>query len=192
MTGEDELLRIYDLYMSGKYSEALPGLEAHAKRGSALAQFCLALMYRDGEGVQKDLQKSDYWRNELIKLAEAGDVAAQKRLAFAYRFGDLFPVDVSRANFWLQKCAAAGDHEAEYHLFLYLRDGRFGYEVDLDAAEQWLLRAVRGGYPEALWACALKTVDSEGRPTEEGLNMIRTAAAAGLPPAQEFMRRHSH
>jgi TPR repeat protein len=192
MSTSDEFLAVYDLYMSGRYRDALPGLLAYARKGCVIAQFCLAGMYLNGEGVEQDIAQSEYWQNELLTLAKQGNVAAQNRLAFSYRFGDVFPLDIQEANFWLEAAARAGDHEAEYHLFIYQRDGNYGYEADPASAEYWLHRAAAGGYPDALWVTALRTMDQEGRPSEEGLRMIRVAAKAGFPPAQEFLRSQTH
>ncbi len=192
MSTSDEFVAVFDHYMRGRYRDALPGLIAYARKGCVVAQFCLAGMYQDGEGVERDVAQSEFWQGEILTLAKRGNVAAQNRLAFSYRFGDVFPLDIDEAHFWLETAARAGDHEAEYHLFIYRRDGNYGYEADPAAAEHWLHRAAAGGYPDALWECALRTMDQEGRPSEQGLEMIRAAAKAGYPPAREFLRGQTH
>jgi len=49
------------LYQSGKFDKAIECFLNLAKQGYSKAQFKLALMYMNGEGVPKDSEQSNYW-----------------------------------------------------------------------------------------------------------------------------------
>ena len=48
-----------------------------ANRGDSIAQYNLAYMYENGEGIEKDIDQAIYWYK---KAAEQGDKEAQKEL----------------------------------------------------------------------------------------------------------------
>jgi len=72
------------------------------------APYVLAGLYRDGEGVKRNLALAQSW---LTKAAAQGDVAAQTMLASLLETGDGVPKDVPRAV-TLYKAAAARGHVA--------------------------------------------------------------------------------
>lgn len=78
-----------------------------AKLGSDSAQFQLGLLYRDGKGVKKDLQKSVEWYD---KAAEQGNPIAQFSLGCCYLMGRGVDEDSEEALKWLRKAAQQG-HE---------------------------------------------------------------------------------
>src|SRR6266481_3442143 len=73
-----------------KFAEAARDYRARAERGDADAQYSLANMYRQGQGVPRDDAESVRW---LRKAAEQGDAKAQSGLAFMYYHGQGVPQD---------------------------------------------------------------------------------------------------
>jgi TPR repeat protein len=76
-----------------------------AEKGNIAAQYQLGLLYLNGEGVEKDLQKGKLL---LVQAAESGNVNAQYNLAVMYLEGLEVEQDKEYAIFWLQKAASQG------------------------------------------------------------------------------------
>ena len=112
-------------------------LMADAQQGNAEAMFLLALAYRDGRGVGKDLKLFEEWLQKasaagsrearlisrdgtsksealraLRKEAESGDVDAQLELGAIYLGGEGLPKSRIMARKWLSKAAGSGSLEA--------------------------------------------------------------------------------
>ena len=66
----------------------------------------LAVMYRNGYGVEVDHEKSKDWYE---KAANAGDVKAMQELGKIYMRGDLEGQNVAQAHEWFEKAMARGD-----------------------------------------------------------------------------------
>ncbi len=66
------------------YREALKWYNKAAEKGLDAAQWKLGYMYALGLGVEKDLEKSMYWRK---KAAEQGYVVYQLEMAMSYNYG---------------------------------------------------------------------------------------------------------
>jgi len=73
--GKKDQKRYYDryfqegmaLYQAGQFTEAMPIILEVAQQGSAEAQIRLAHIYMNGEGVPKDVEKSEYWLRQSRK-----------------------------------------------------------------------------------------------------------------------------
>ena len=76
-----------------------------AEKGNMAAQYQLGLLYLNGEGVEKDLQKGKLL---LEKAAESGKAEAQYNLAVMYIDGHGVEQNKEYAIFWLQKAASQG------------------------------------------------------------------------------------
>ena len=76
--------------------------EPLAKKGDALAQFNLALLYHSGAGgVQADEQKAVGWYRQA---ADNGYYYAQEYLAVGYQEGWFgLPKDNQQAQYWLKR-----------------------------------------------------------------------------------------
>jgi len=59
--GADEYTKALALYQEKEYHKAFPTIEKEAKRGNKEAQYIMAQMYENGEGVKKDLLKAVHW-----------------------------------------------------------------------------------------------------------------------------------
>ena len=68
-------------YKRGHYEMAMYVFEQRAVEGDAVAQFCLAFMYKHGKGVPQNFQDAIEW---YIRSAEQGFVPAQNDLGIIY------------------------------------------------------------------------------------------------------------
>lgn len=91
----EEILR---LYREGNFDEALKSLEPLLKSGHAGAQELMGIMYRMGQGVEKDPAKAF---ELLTPAAEAGRPLAEHHLASMYFTGEGVAVDKVKSLFWI-------------------------------------------------------------------------------------------
>jgi TPR repeat protein len=89
-------------YESDDYATALREWTPLAEQGYADAQFNLALMYRNGDGVPQDDAEAAKWYR---RAAEQGLAEAQYNLAVMYRRGLGVPQDYAEAVKWYQRAA---------------------------------------------------------------------------------------
>ena len=129
-----------------KYEEAAHLLENSAQMGNALAQFYLAKMFRNGEGVVQDYKKAFDW---YYKAAKQGHVLAQFYTGTMYLNGNGVTKNDEQAVFWFNKAAEEGDPDAQCSLGLIYE------KIDLDAtpnipqdykkAFHWYLKSAEQG-----------------------------------------------
>jgi TPR repeat protein len=86
---------------SGDYKSAVQYWMPLAKRGDALAQFNVALLYHSGLGVEQNESKAVNWYH---KAADNGYYIAQEYLAVGYQEGWFgLPKNHQKAQYWLQR-----------------------------------------------------------------------------------------
>jgi len=117
-----------------------------ANQDDADAQFNLALLFKLGAGIPKDLKQAVYW---YTKAAEQGHVNAQYNLGSLYLDGDgqEVPKDFKQAFYWLTKAAEQGCANAQYSLGDLCQYGG-GEEVprDYKQAYYWYTKAAEQGH----------------------------------------------
>jgi TPR repeat protein len=94
-----------------------------ADEGIPAAAYRLGLMYRDGQGVGKNLRTAISWYR---RSADAGYAAAEIAMGDLYAKGQGVPKDAERALAWYQKAADQGDVEGEMalaHAYRALAEG---------------------------------------------------------------------
>jgi len=97
------------------YMLAFPLFQKAMELGHAGAIYELGLMYKFGNGVQKDFEKAA----ELLEKAANGDNLdietrrAQFWLGNMYRNGECGPADNEKARYWYKKAAALGEASAQ-------------------------------------------------------------------------------
>jgi tetratricopeptide (TPR) repeat protein len=93
--------------MTGKYEEALKTFLPLAETSNhAFAQYFLARMYADGQGVPQDHKLAAEWYQ---KAAHQGVADAQYRLGSLYESGEGVPVDMEYAYGWYSVAAHLGN-----------------------------------------------------------------------------------
>ena len=87
------------------YEKALVECTQEAEENDKVAQYNLARMYDDGEGIEQDKQKAVYW---YTKAAEQGYSSAQYNLALMYKYGDGIKQNKSLAKNYLKQSCSQG------------------------------------------------------------------------------------
>ncbi len=85
------------------WADALSDLRTLAEQGDSEAQFVLGTMYRDGQGVEKDLAETLKWWETA---AERGNVDAQFALGNIYSGGFGVARDYVKSYMWFDITAA--------------------------------------------------------------------------------------
>ncbi len=116
-----------------------------AEQGDAQAQFELAWMYAEGEGLEKAVE----W---LSKSAAEGNAFAQYDLALFYKEGEGVPQDDSKAIALLSRCAAQGNDRGQHLLGLMYIEGT-GVEQDYPKGAALLEKSAAQGnqFAQCAW-----------------------------------------
>ncbi len=94
-------------YLSAqKYKKAFSHLKIAAENNISNAQYNLALMYYQGDGVKQDIKKSAHW---LEKAAKNGHEKAIQNVGRIY----MQLMNFKKARYWLHKNVEQGDKEAQ-------------------------------------------------------------------------------
>lgn len=100
-------------------SHAITTLDS-ARMGNRHAMNAMAILYENGDGVERSLSEAKLWRNkasavlleeqesefsEILKMAEAGSISAMEYVANAYETGTGVSKNSAQANTWRQAAA---------------------------------------------------------------------------------------
>jgi TPR repeat protein len=130
---------------AGQYAKALAKLRPAAGAGDPVAEYLLASLYLNGNGVPKDTDEGLEW---LTKSADQGYARAQSDLGALYLIGRDIAGDTRRGMELLGRAAAQGDPSASYNLGVMYRDG-LGVPEDREKAESYFLIAAKKGHASA-------------------------------------------
>lgn len=174
-------------YRREEFAEAAKWFEEAAGQGNTGAQVNIGVMYKIGQGVERNYGRAAQW---FTLAAHKGDSQAQYNLAIAYRDGQGVPQSYEDAFFWLEKAAPDRPDAMADLALLYLR-GRH-VEADVDKAVELLERAAAAG--SGLAAFNLGAIHLNGEPGvpknyEKGIEWMTRAAAAGYQSAAEFLAK---
>ncbi|WP_454758742.1 tetratricopeptide repeat protein [Caulobacter segnis] len=160
------------------YATMLALLRPLVEAGEPRAEGRMALMYYQGWGVPRDLDKA---RTLYLSSAEKGWPRAMYALGRLYQRGDGVAVDKAKALYWLGLAAEAGDRPAA----LAAGDQAFDMKVYGKAA-RWLRMAADQGDAKAMFALGLLYADGLGVPKDRpaGFALIRRSAEGGYAFAQ--------
>lgn len=89
-------------YDSGRYDEAMALWLPIASAGNAAAQFNVANLFENGQGIDKDDRAASRW---YLAAAQHGDAEAQIRIASRYESGVGIGRDLGRAAAWYRGAA---------------------------------------------------------------------------------------
>jgi len=102
-------------YHQGGYMKAFSLFFSLAKEGDAKAQYNVAMMYENAQGVTKDTIEARKWYE---KAAQQGNAQAQYNLGYIYakeaKKGN--PHGYEKAKYWYEKAAKGGVKEAYNNL----------------------------------------------------------------------------
>ena len=154
-----------------------------AEGGHAPAAYALALAYREGRGVPRNLAASSRW---MTKAADLGDARAQFVLGSAYFNGPEAERDDEAATHWLGEAATQGHAGAQFLLGEAFANGR-GVPADMAWAARWYGKAAHQGHQEAQFTYGLILATGNGLPQSRrvGYGWLKLAADGGHAKAKE-------
>lgn len=117
-----------------------------ADQGNAEAQYNLAILYRQGEGVKKNNSVALEW---FEKSAQQGLASAQYYLGHLYDTGDSVSKDPVKAVTWYKQAAEKGNPLAQSNLGVAYASGE-GVQQDIIKAYVWFSLAASQGLTAAL------------------------------------------
>ncbi len=112
-----------------------------AEGGNVLAAYNLGVAFRDGLGVEPDVNKALEW---FEKAASEGDDTAAFNIAAIYDEGDLVPQDDQTAIAWYDLAAQRGNTDAMINLGLMYEAGE-GIEANIVKAADMYRQAAEKG-----------------------------------------------
>lgn len=95
---------------NGDFDNAANYFKSAADRGSAEAQYEIAMLYKTGSGVAKSTANAFTY---MKSAAEAGFTKAYRELGEMYHGGRGTTKDRSQAEYWYKKAVQAGDQKAQ-------------------------------------------------------------------------------
>lgn len=127
------------------HNRIIEWFEKEAATGNTQAQYDLACIYRNGEGVPQDYAKSVLW---LLKAAEGGHLIAQYDLGISYARGEGVSKDLAKSVQWHTTAARSGLSISQHILGLAYLYGN-GVDQDSKIAFMWFQEAANRGWAEA-------------------------------------------
>jgi uncharacterized protein len=167
-------------------AKAISCFRRAGEMGVPLAQCCLGVYYKNGDGVPKDSAKAF----ALYKLAaEQGNKEAEYNLSKCYYYGDGTERDRGAAAVLERRAALQGHPEAQFRVgYRYFK----GDAVDMDrkTAFKWYSLSSEQGFGLAQYNLALCFLMGEGTQYDEkqARFWMRKAEQNGLQQAEEALR----
>ncbi len=118
------------------YIEAFEYLSKASDMGWTDADVILGQMYRDGNGIERDLRRCV---EHLERAAENGNNKAMYLLGDIYFDGRYTEKNPEEAFKWYLMSASIGNARSQYQVAMMLSSG-IGVDKDEDAAKQWFAR----------------------------------------------------
>lgn len=131
-----------EIYSS--YKVAFGYLLEAAEGGDSKAQYIVAEMYRNGQGVLKNIAQSVSW---CKKAAIGGNIEAQFKMAELYNHGEIFEANLEQAAEWYRSAASNGSVAAAYQLGLLYHEGRGVIQSDVQAMRYFEQAATKNYAP---------------------------------------------
>ena len=164
------------------YRSAIRWTEKKAKLGDADAMWWMGIRYRDGEWVERDLEKAFEW---FQKSAKAEDANGMCLLGDCYRDGEGTGHNIEEAIHWYEKSAALENSYAMWRLGMLYDEGNGVPENPVLGAE-WYRKSAEAGNTQGMYYLALDYEYGTGveQNDAEAKKWYRKAADEGYAPAQ--------
>ena len=173
----DEHAEEAQLFVYEQMNQSMSHPTEAAEAGQARTQYALGKIYRDGQGVEKDVQKAV----ELFTLA-----AMQGNSFAAFALGKMYLSDdpalsrnVAAALKWITNAAEHGNQFAQYYLGKLLLKGTDDISQDTNSALRWLLASVEQGNVHAEYALAMAYLKGESVPKDslKAMELLKRASS---------------
>lgn len=162
---------------------ALVWLKQAAAKDCKYAMYPMYLIYRNGQGVVKDVDEANRW----LKIgAELGCAKCQWLLGCNYHYGeDGFPVNVNQAIFWLERAAYQNQDDAMEELGEIFHDGIL-VKRNTNKTLYWYQKAAELKNKIAIERLAGMYQYGDGVDVnkEKAFKLMKEAASLGSPTAQ--------
>lgn len=130
-------------YLQKDYATALARYTEAAQGGNARAQYLLAVMYAEGEGVDRDYARA---AGLLQQASDQNLDDATVMLGLFHVYGDGVPADPAKGAALIARAADRGNDVAMYYLANLYAAG-IGVERDIPRALDWMRKAKQAGFP---------------------------------------------
>ena len=170
------------------YRSAIRWTEKKAKLGDADAMWWMGIRYRDGEWVERDLEKAFEW---FQKSAKAEDANGMCLLGDCYRDGEGTGHNIEEAIRWYEKSAALENSYAMWRLGM-LYDAGNGVPENPVLGAEWYRKSAVAGNAQGMYHLALDYEYGTGveQNDAEAKKWYRKAADEGYAPAQRRIGRY--
>ena len=118
------------------YKEAMEYLQKASEMGWSDADVLIGQMYRDGNGVERDIDKCIHY---LSKAANNGHNKAMAMLGDLFYDNKVTKKNPEEAFKWYMMSASVGNAKSQYQVAMMLDEG-IGVEKDEDGAKMWFAR----------------------------------------------------
>lgn len=164
------------------YSQAFAWYQSAAEQGYAIAQFNLAMMYKQGQSVVKNEAEALKW---CTASAEQGLTLAQNCLGGIYAQGAGVKQNFTEAAQWYRRAAEQRQANAEYNLGFMYMEGDGVSQNDAEAAK-WIRRAAEQGLMSAQNTLGWMYQNGKGvdKSATEAVYWYRLAAQQGYANGQ--------
>ena len=166
----------------GDYTTELQILRPLAEQGNVFAQYNLAWMYAQGQGMPEDSEQAVAWYR---KAADQGYLDAEANLGMAYAQGQGVPQDYVQAFAWCHLAAGQGNADAQTCLGMAYAEGQ-GVSQNYAEAAAWFRKAADQGNALAQYHLGLMYARREGVAEDHAQAAVwwRKAAEQGNVEAQ--------
>lgn len=173
----DEHAEEAQLFVYEQMNQSMSHPPEAAEAGQARTQYALGKIYRDGQGVERNIQKAV----ELFTLAaKQGNSFAAFALGKMYLSNDAsLPRDGTTALNWITYASERGNQFAQCYLGKLLLKGADGIPQDTNAALRWLRASVEQGNVYAEYALAMAYLNGKIVPKDDlkALELLRHASS---------------
>lgn len=150
----DAMLDLADIYHEAPdYEKSFFWTKKAADEGNTTAIFNVAVMYRDGQGVNQDDNEYFIYMKQAAEASDA-DADAMYELSRCYDFGTGTQKDDEASFYWKKKSASLGDVDAMYNLALAYKDG-IGTNINDTQFFYWMTKSAEAGDTDAIFGLGL-------------------------------------
>jgi len=177
---------LYTKKVNREFMKRLEALEVKAANDDRSALFEIGMLYENGVGVKKDMEKAS---NYYLRAADLGMNEAQCKIADWYERGEYFERDLFKSLMWYKKCSEKNNFDDAMNFARVCSNEEF----DVDDIKDYLPKAIdilndaiKIGEIDAmayLGALQLRGLD-EGANPEDGYKLLKIAAFKGQVEAQ--------
>ena len=185
----------FDAYhvLAGGYKNSDPArsieyLEEGASRRNTTCMRRLGDYYKDGIGVEADIDTAVFWYE---KAAKAGDAQGYNDIAYLYIVGEAVPLDYSKAMEYYRKSVDELGYGSNAELIGWWYHQGERVEKDDDEALKWFLKAGELGWGYGYEdAASLYTYEEFGRDYVKAFECFEKAAYLGCSNSMYYTGRN--